>query len=204
MIANLNTMSDTTGLKKGINKKDEMALFEELFDTYFRPLATYAYRYVNDWQTAEDITQDVFMSLWINKDAIYFDEPIRPYLYRSIYNKAVNHLNSALIRTRIDRTETIDELINREILNYNQFDTLLQKEIIEQITVCVNALPPQCKNVFLLSREANLKNKEIAERLSISEKAVEKHITKALNEIRDHLVRLEMMPILIGLLVERW
>lgn len=197
-------MSDITGLKKGINKKDEMVLFEELFDTYFRPLATYAYRYVNDWQTAEDITQDVFMSLWINKDTIYFDEPIRPYLYRSIYNKAINHLNSALIRTRIDRPETIDELINREILNYNQFDTLLQKEIIEQITVCVDTLPPQCKNVFLLSREANLKNKEIAERLSISEKAVEKHITKALNEIRDHLVRLEMMPVLIGLLVERW
>lgn len=197
-------MSDITGLKKGINKKDEMVLFEELFDTYFRPLATYAYRYVNDWQTAEDITQDVFMSLWINKDTIYFDTPIRPYLYRSIYNKAINHLNSALIRTRIDRPETIDELINREILNYNQFDTLLQKEIIEQITVCVDTLPPQCKNVFLLSREANLKNKEIAERLSISEKAVEKHITKALNEIRDHLVRLEMMPVLIGLLVERW
>lgn len=194
-------MSEKTSIQNRYSRKKEMALFAELFDTYFRPLATYAYRYVNDWQAAEDITQDVFMQLWIKKDAIDFDEPIKPYLYRAVCNKAINHLNSALLRKRIDQPETLDELIDREILNYNQYDTLLEKEIIAQITSCVDTLPPQCKRVFQLSREANLKNKEIASQLNISEKAVEKHITKALTEIREHLIRMGMMQTLLLVIV---
>lgn len=45
-------------------KNNEITLFKELFDEYFQSMVTYAYRYVNDWQTAEDIAQNVFMALW--------------------------------------------------------------------------------------------------------------------------------------------
>ena len=51
-------------LEKRHAKTKDIALFRELFDSYFRTLTTYAYRFVCDWQTAEDITQDVFTSLW--------------------------------------------------------------------------------------------------------------------------------------------
>lgn len=179
-----------------------MTMFKDLFDLYFQPMVTYAYRYVNDWQAAEDIAQDVFMSLWLKKEDIDFEEPIRPYLYRATYNKSINYINSFLMQHRIGQSETIDELLNREILTYNQYDTLLLKEVENEIRACVETLSPQCKKVFQLSREANLKNKEIAEQLNISEKAVEKHISKALSEIREHLIRLDLMPALIWLVIQ--
>lgn len=134
-------ISEEYSAKKLRVRTKDIALFRELFDSYFRILTTYAYRFVNDWQTAEDITQDVFMSLWEKKESIDFDDPIKPYLYRAVYNRSINYLNSALMQKRIEGAETIDELINREILSYNQHDTLLLKEITDEINQFVDTLP---------------------------------------------------------------
>ena len=166
-------------------------------------MVTYSYRYVNDWSVGEDIVQDVFMALWINRDKIDFEEPIKPYLYRATYNRSINYLNSVSVQRRVDHADMLDELIDREILSYNQHDNLLLKEIEEEITSFVGTLPEQRRRVFLLSREENLKNKEIALRLNISEKAVEKHITKALSDIRTHLTETGLMSGLICFLLNQ-
>lgn len=173
--------------------KKYILLFQNLFDEYFRPLVLFAYHYVNDWQAGEDIVQDVFMSLWNKREEVDFEHSIKPYLYRSAYNKSLNYLNSVLIRYRIDQPENIDALIDQEILSYNQHDTLLLHELSEEIDSFVEKMPEQRKKVYRMSRQQNLKNKEIAIRLNISEKAVEKHITKALADIRTHLQEAGMM-----------
>lgn len=183
------------------NGLGELMLFQELFERYFRSLVTYAYRYVNDWNVSEDIVQDVFMALWVNRNEIDFEEPVKPYLYRATYNRSINHLNSVLVQRRVDHTDNLDELIDYEILSYNQHDNLLLKEIEEEISSFVKTLPEQRKKVFLLSREENMKNKEIAFLLNISEKTVEKHITKALSDIRTHLTQTGLMSGLIYFLL---
>lgn len=193
-------MQEENSLKKLRSSANALSLFRELFDSYFQVLVTYAYRFVGDWQTAEDIIQDVFLSLWEKMDSIDFDKPIKPYLYRSAYNRSINHLNSALMQKRIEGIDTIDELINREILEYNQHDTLLLKEMTDEINRFVDTLPPQCRIIYKLSRKKGLRNKEIAVQLGISEKAVEKQISKALGEIRKHLARLDILSILACLI----
>ncbi|UVQ46327.1 RNA polymerase sigma-70 factor [Parabacteroides faecis] len=185
------------------NGLGELMLFQELFERYFRSLVTYAYRYVNDWHVSEDIVQDVFMALWVNRNEIDFEEPVKPYLYRATYNRSINHLNSVLVQRRVDHTDNLDELIDYEILSYNQHDNLLLKEIEEEISSFVKTLPEQRKKVFLLSREENMKNKEIAFLLNISEKTVEKHITKALSDIRTHLTQTGLMSGLIYFLLNQ-
>ena len=187
-------------LRKRHDRANDLSLFRELFEAYFKISVNYAYRFVGDWQAAEDITQDVFMSLWEKKEDIDCNDPIKPYLYRAVYNRSINYLNSALMQKRIESIDTIDELITQEILGYNQQDTLLLKEITDEINRFVDTLPPQCRTVYKLSREKNLRNKEIAAQLKISEKTVEKHISKALNEIRNHLVRLDILSILACLI----
>lgn len=196
------TISDNKFNERG-SRLGEFVLFQKLFEDYFRSLVTYSYRYVNDWSAGEDIVQDVFMALWINRDKIDFEEPIKPYLYRATYNRSINYLNSVSVQQRVDHADMLDELIDREILSYNQHDNLLLKEIEEEITSFVGTLPEQRKRVFLLSREENLKNKEIALRLNISEKAVEKHITKALSDIRTHLTETGLMSGLICFLLNQ-
>ena len=185
------------------NGLGELMLFQELFERYFRSLVTYAYRYVNDWNVSEDIVQDVFMALWVNRNEIDFEEPVKPYLYRATYNRSINHLNSVLVQRRVDHTDNLDELIDYEILSYNQHDNLLLKEIEEEISSFVKRLPEQRKKVFLLSREENMKNKEIAFLLNISEKTVEKHITTALSDIRTHLTQTGLMSGLIYFLLNQ-
>ncbi|NDV57159.1 RNA polymerase sigma-70 factor [Bacteroides sp. 519] len=171
--------------------------FENLFLEYFEPLVTYAYRYLNDWQIAEDIVQDTFLSLWTNKEQVDFSISVKPYLYRAVYNKSINHIQQAYNQRRVSSEDT-DSLINRIIMEFNQYDTLLAKEVDMKIDRFVETLPPQCKNVFILSRKKHLKNKEIAETLGISEKAVEKHISKALLEIRQHLRKLDLLILLMA------
>ena len=60
------------------NGLGELMLFQELFERYFRSLVTYAYRYVNDWNVSEDIVQDVFMALWVNRNEIDCEDPVKP------------------------------------------------------------------------------------------------------------------------------
>lgn len=176
-----------------MEEKDYMSLFKRLFDEYFSSLVILAYRYVNDWQAGEDIVQDVFISLWMKKEEVNFNDPIRPYLYKSTYNRSMNYLNSVYIRNTLEHPESIDGQINQELLLYNQHDTLLLRELSAEIESCVEKLPPKCRKVYRLSRQEHLKNKEIALRLNISEKAVEKHITKALCSIRTHLIEIGLM-----------
>lgn len=182
-------------------KQVNLAFFERMFDQYFQPLVTYAFRYVNDWQVGEDIVQDVFMALWIKKEEIDFTLPIKPYLYRSTYNRSINYLNSFLVQKKLEPSGNIDDLLNQEILTHNQHDSLLLKEIDREIQAIIQTLPPQQQRIFTMSRNLNMSHKEIAAQLNISEKTVEKHITKALSAIKDHLIRMDLMSIIIGMII---
>lgn len=70
---------------------------------------------------------------------------------------------------------------------FTSHDELSFNDIEREILECVSQLPERCKEVFLLSRHDNLKNREIAEKLEISIKTVEKHISLALQTLNNHL-----------------
>lgn len=176
-----------------------LVFFEDLFQTYHRSLLAFAYKYVNNKQVSEDIVQDVFMALWMRKNEINFNDPIKPYLYKATLNKALTYLGSVRTNMSID-DQDIKALLHQKIISYDQQDSLLLKEISQEIYLFTDTLPAQCKKVFQLSRGANLKNKEIAAKLNISEKTVEGHIRKALSELRIHLTKLDLMTLIWCLL----
>ncbi|MCD7932400.1 MAG: sigma-70 family RNA polymerase sigma factor [Tannerellaceae bacterium] len=122
------------------------------------------------------------------KDTIDFSESIKPYLFKAVYNRSLNYLSSLHPQVDIGEENTY-QLLHKQITSYNQQDSLLLKEVEEEIKRFIETLPPQCSKVYKLSREENLKNREIAEKLNISEKTVEDHIRKALRELRSHLAK---------------
>lgn len=173
-----------------------LELFKELFQIHHQHLINFACKYVRNKQVAEDILQDVFMSMWINKDNIDFEhQQIKPYLYKSVYNRCINYIKSLKESLPIN-PDDIDYLIQREIVEEKEFDFLFLQDLEKEINYSISLLPPQCKKVFTYSRKNLLKNKEIAELLGISEKAVEKHITRALLEIRKHLIKMNLLSAL--------
>ncbi|WP_280764490.1 RNA polymerase sigma-70 factor [Parabacteroides sp. PFB2-10] len=166
--------------------ESKLLFFEELFHDSYDLLLAYAFKKVNDKQAAEDVVQDVFLSLWMKKDVLDFSESIKPYLYKAVYNRSITYLTSLPHKVEVDKC-SVDLLLHKEIVSYNQQDSLLLKEISGAINSYVETLPDQCRKVFRLSREENLKNREIAQTLNISIKTVEDHIRRALRGLYEYL-----------------
>lgn len=183
-------------MKNNQKTANELLTFEEIFYEYYHQLVNYAYKYTLKRSVAEDILQDIFMQMWINKENIDFEtKSIKPYLYKAVRNRCINHLQSIKEMMPL-QTENIDLLIQKEV--FEMPDELLSIEDLErELRQSIMSLPPKCRQIFIYSRYHNLKNKEISLMLGITEKAVEKHITKALFLIRKHLIDLNLLSALL-------
>jgi len=181
--------------------KQQLLVLEDLFKRYYKPLRMYAFRFVNNKPISEDIVQDVFFELWSRRESIRFEEvdSVKSYLFKSVYNRSMNILNSGSLYEqssldKIDHNRIVENFLTTHMQNQEQ--SILLKELETEIATFVDTLPPQCKKIFLLSRTHELKNREIAEQLGISVKAVEKQISKALSELRKHLLKKDILFIL--------
>ena len=153
----------------------DFAALETLFKRFYKPLRAYAFRFVNDKDLSEDIVQDVFYELWKRRESIRFeDESVKSYLFKAGYTH---------------------QYVSSYMQNSEQ--SLLLKELEEEIMSYINTLPPQCHKIFMLSRSYGLKNREIAEQLNISIKAVEKQISKALSGLKEYLIQRDLFPLLV-------
>ena len=148
-----------------------------------------AFRLFHDRNLSEDIVQDVFLMLWKRRTEIDFSRPVLPYLTTAVRNRSIDCLRSR--KSRGEGTcglDTLDGYVRCLVADRceEEFDlSWLRHEIDDG----VSQLSEQCRRVFLLSRVTGLKNREIAERLNISVKAVEKHIGVALSKLRLRLSR---------------
>lgn len=181
--------------------KQELLVLENLFKRYYKPLRAYAFRFLNHQAVSEDIVQDVFFELWARRDSIRFDEAdsVKSYLFKSVYNRSINILNSGNLKELssldgVNETHILDNLLSTHIQSQEQ--SLLLKELETEIASFIETLPPQCKKIFILSRVHELKNREIAEKLGISVKAVEKQISKALTGLKTHLLKKDLLFII--------
>lgn len=165
-------------------EKRNWILLEALFKRFYKPLRAYAFRFVNEKEMAEDIVQDIFYELWHKRKTVRFDdEAVRSYLFKAVYNHSLHLLNQKVRQNRAALTpESENQILDRYLAAYhfNSEQSLLLNELKEKIAAYIDTLPPQCRKIFILSRAYELKNKEIAEQLDISVKAVEKQIGKAL------------------------
>lgn len=165
--------------KEGLKKGDILA-FEELFRTFYAPMCDYCMRYVSDLDTAQEIVQDLFFKIWVRREEIVFNTSIKSYLYRSLHNQALNHLNHLKIH---DRYQQFIEIRAKTDINYPT-DVLEEQDMERIMKIALGKLPEKRRKIFELSRFENLKYNEIADRLNISVKTVESQMTKALEQLR--------------------
>ena len=162
---------------------------ELLFRQYYAGLCKSLYRTLRDATLAEDIVQEVFLKVWEMREQLKMDEAMQSYLYRSCYNTALNYLKGQKPKTDIDLLEIVPGGDSAE-KNLN----ILETE--SKVFTAIEALPPKTRLVFSLSRFEELSYKEIAGRLDISVKSVEKHMGIALQRLRENL-----REYLVGLLL---
>ena len=161
--------------------------FTTLFNRYYAGLCVYCESFVGDKQTSEDLVQDVFVNVWMKRAELIFDETIRPYLYKAVHNASIQYLRhqkvkdhySVQIKSKLTEAECIPfdwVAIDTDPADASEIQTLYW-QALEQ-------LPAQTREIFLCSREKEMKYSEIAELTGLSVKSVEYHISKALEVFR--------------------
>lgn len=166
-------------------------------------MEAFAQKYTNDTDEAEDIVQDVFLKLWERRELLS-SVSLTSFLFMMVKNSCLNYLKhrqvADSIQQRLPDTETAERLYAADFVP-DPSSLLAQKELSDSIEQIMEGLPPKCKEAFVLSRMNGLKNREIAQRMDITEKVVEKHITRALKRFRDGLRR---YALLLGMLLGLW
>jgi RNA polymerase sigma-70 factor (ECF subfamily) len=158
--------------------------FKRLFETYCQALIYFAWRYVKSTQIAENIVQDVFLKIWLNRTKLNPALKIRSYLYKAVKNQAMQHLRKAKFENRKENIQTLDSSTK------SPEDRLDEEEIAISVQRAISELPPKSRLIFTMSKYSNLTYSEIAEIQNISVKTVEAHIGRALKLLRKRLANL--------------
>lgn len=166
-----------------IRTNPDIAL-REMYDNYYALLCNQIFMILKDRDAAEDIVQDVFYSIWCNRDKISINQSFELYLRKACRNRTLNYIRDYHKRWEDDSIleEVFDtELNSDELLTMGELNTLIHEQI--------SRLPKKCGVIFSLSRFEEMSYQDIADSLNISVKTVENQISKALRILREKIYK---------------
>ena len=164
-------------------KKGDIKAFEQLFRLYYSPLCWYATSIVGNRETAEEIIEDLFYTIWKEKERLNIFRSVKSYLYTAAWNGCLLH----------HRQRQKDEELQRKMLQATPTytsspeDEAEFEELQKLVDGCIAQMTERCRNIFLMHRDEGLKYAEIAIQLGISVKTVEANMSKALASLRKEI-----------------
>ena len=165
-----------------IKEGDESA-FRIVFDLYSSKLYAFSYRFLKEKEPCQEVVQEVFLNLWINRAKLDTQYPIAPYLYTITRRLTLNVLRNVA---------TSQSAMNKMWLNVKKVSNETEQEVFlddlsrftEQV---LSKMPKQQQLIFRMSRHQELSYDEIAEELNISRNTVKNHLVAALKTLRTQL-----------------
>jgi RNA polymerase sigma-70 factor (family 1) len=161
----------------------DAAAFREIYEHYQGQIFLFAYRFTKSKAAAEEIVQEVFVKLWEKRGQIKIEKNFSAYIIRVTKNLIVDGLKKAALDKKVQQ----HILTHMKALRDSSAEELLQKEMERLHRQAINALSPQKRTIYLLSREEELSYEQIAEKLGISKNTVRNHMADALQTIREHI-----------------
>ncbi len=161
-------------------KQGDQVAYTEIFERYKIILYKHAFRILNDEEEANDIIQDIFLSIWQKRDTITLKTTLSSYLYGSIRNRVFDLISHQKVASKyMDSIRGFFEdgrYITDEQVRARELSAIIEKEIA--------ALPPKMRRVFELSRQEELSYKDIGAQLNISDKTVKQQVHNAVKILR--------------------
>jgi RNA polymerase sigma-70 factor (ECF subfamily) len=168
-------------LPQGDYTREELDAFKQIFDLYYDSIRNFVYYKTGNMELAGDIVQETFMKLWDSRSTIKQDS-VKALLYIMASNNLKSHFR---------HQKTVFHFANdnaKEEPMYESADAnIRQEELQRNLQRVLAEMPEKCREVFLLHRMDNLTYSEIAERLGLSVKAIEKRMHEALLFVRERL-----------------
>ena len=170
--------------------------FDEMCGRYYAPLTAYARLFLNgNW--AQDVVQDVFVNVWVRREALDPGQSLYGYLLRSVYHASLNALKKGANATAY-RSWVAQQIEQSCYAHYDPDNSeiirkLYSQEVAGEIDAAIESLSPKCREVFRMSHIEGLSNREISEQLGITLSTVENHIYNALKQLRQKLSHYKML-----------
>ncbi|MDB5247468.1 MAG: transcriptional regulator, LuxR family [Segetibacter sp.] len=157
--------------------------FDQLYERHWFQLYQSAFYLLRDTDASKDIVQDVFLWIWENRVALNLGN-VKAYLKAAVRFKVANYIRSGNIRESF-----FDQLAKAppSSISAGGDEVTELRELQRVIYEAILQLPPKCREVYLMSKEEGLSNRQIAERLRISIKTVEAQMTIALKRLRERI-----------------
>ena len=155
-------------------KKNDYASYNHLFMRYYKRLCIFVSRITGN-DDAEDIIQELFIKLWVDRKKLFVHKNISGYLHQSAKNMALNH-----IRSEATRRDVVDKMYQTLSIEAETVD----EEYIIALDICIGRLPARGKEVLLLHRVEGYKHMEISEKLNISVQTVKNQIWLSLQRLK--------------------
>ena len=170
---------------RSITLHDDEVAFRYLFEHYYPSLCLFAKRFIDDRETREDIVQEVFFRLWDKRKQITVTSPAQNYLLTSVRNLCLNYLRRQEVQQPFEES-LFDQPDDEE------GDRLIQlRELEEQLAQALAQLPPEYRLAFELNRMEGKSLEEVAQRMGVSTRTVERYRDKAIallqTELKEYL-----------------
>jgi RNA polymerase sigma-70 factor (family 1) len=159
--------------------KGSQRAFEVLFLYYQPKLVYFLTGFIKDSEIARDIAQDIFLSIWNNKERLSEVKSFKAYVFKMGKNSICNYYDHSLVNEKF-----IAEQLIRPVDFESTEEFIFAQQLQSLIDIAVNQMPTQRKTIYVMSRIDGLSNAEIAEKLQITKRTVENHLTAALADIR--------------------
>lgn len=163
-------------------RHSDIRAFEKLFRQYYEPLCLYAASFTHNTESAEEIVQELFYTIWKERENLHIFLSVKSYLYKAVRNNALQHLRHLKVRENYQTLAEKEQ--DEEKLCNNPLDELEYLELQEQIAKVLASLPERRRQIFEMHRFEGKKYTEIAETFSISIKTVEAEMSKALQTFK--------------------
>jgi RNA polymerase sigma-70 factor (ECF subfamily) len=158
--------------------------FSQLMELTSEELLWFAIGFLKNKEIAEEIVSDVYVKIWNNRAHLEEIINLKSYLFICVRNGCLSHLRKVK-NEKIIYTDSVNEYSFLPVEGPE--DSMIEKEIIEQIYAAIETLPCKCKLAFTLAKINGLKYREIAEVLDITEKTVNNHLILAVKKITELL-----------------
>lgn len=163
-----------------IRLEDDRAAFSELYLRYWKVLTNIAYKRLKSEETAEEAVQNVFISLFLRRQTLQLTTTLEAYLKTALKYQTFKTYRAQQLYYR-----HLDEMIAGHDIEPPSADQMIDNKILRaRIYEVAEKMPEKCREVFLMSRFEQLSHQDIADKLDISVSTVKKHITKAMNILR--------------------
>ena len=156
----------------------------KIYKLYYKELCIYAAKMIQNIEDSQDLVQDAIIKLWNKRRTLESRLNLRAYLYKSVYNHAIDYIKAK----QKDMSIRENMLLQIEILNTMHDENANNEELSNELENIIKLIPGRTKEVFELNKFEGLKYKDIAIRLNISVKGVEYHMNKAFRILEKNLV----------------